>query len=48
MKIVKKRNPIEYMIYTAIIGVILLGVFLLLKDKSDKKVKYEKKLVTLR
>ncbi len=35
-------------IYTAIIGVILLGVFLLLKDKSDKKVKYEKKLVTLR
>ena len=29
-------------------GVILLGVFLLLKDKSDKKVKYEKKLVTLR
>ena len=35
-------------IYTAIIGVILLGVFLLLKEKSDKKVKYEKKLVTLR
>ncbi|MBQ8555507.1 MAG: sugar ABC transporter permease [Clostridia bacterium] len=35
-------------IYTAIIGVILIGVFLLLKDKSDKKVKYEKKLVTLR
>jgi len=35
-------------IYTAIIGVILLGVFLLLKDKSDKKIKYEKKLVTLR
>ncbi len=35
-------------IYTAIIGVVLLGVFLLLKDKSDKKVKYEKKLVTLR
>ena len=35
-------------IYTAIIGVILLGVFLLLKDKSDKKVKYEKKLVRLR
>ena len=35
-------------IYTAIIGVILLGVFLLLKDKSDKHVKYEKKLVTLR
>lgn len=35
-------------IYTAIIGVILVGVFLLLKEKSDKKVKYEKKLVTLR
>ncbi len=35
-------------IYTAIIGVILAGVFLLLKEKSDKKVKYEKKLVTLR
>ena len=35
-------------IYTAIIGVILLGVFLLLKDKSDKKVKYEQKRVTLR
>ena len=35
-------------IYTAIIGVILIGVFLLLKEKSDKKVKYEKKLVTLR
>ena len=35
-------------IYTAIIGVVLLGVFLLLKEKSDKKVKYEKKLVTLR
>ncbi len=35
-------------IYTAIIGVILVGVFLLLKEKSDKKIKYEKKLVTLR
>lgn len=35
-------------IYTAIIGVVLIGVFLLLKDKSDKKVVYEKKLVTLR
>lgn len=35
-------------IYTAIIGVVLVGVFLLLKDKSDKKVKYEKRLVTLR
>lgn len=35
-------------IYTAIIGVILVGVFLLLKEKSDRKVKYEKKLVTLR
>ncbi len=35
-------------IYTAIIGVILAVVFLLLKEKSDKKVKYEKKLVTLR
>lgn len=35
-------------IYTAIIGVILLVVFLLLRDKSDKHVKYEKKLVTLR
>lgn len=35
-------------IYTAIIGVILAIVFLLLKEKSDKKVKYEKKLVTLR
>ena len=35
-------------IYTAIIGVILIGVFLLLKEKSDKKIKYEKKLVTLR
>ncbi len=35
-------------IYTAIIGVILLGVFLLLKDKSDKKVKYEQKRITLR
>ncbi len=35
-------------IYTAIIGVVLIGVFLLLKEKSDKKVKYEKRLVTLR
>ena len=35
-------------IYTAIIGVILLLVFLLLKEKSDKKVKYEKTLVRLR
>ena len=35
-------------IYTAIIGVILAVVFLLLRDKSDKHVKYEKKLVTLR
>lgn len=35
-------------IYTAIIGLILLGVFLLLKEKSDKKVKYEKRLVRLR
>lgn len=35
-------------IYTAIIGVILLLVFLLLKDKSDKNVKYEKTLVRLR
>ncbi len=35
-------------IYTAIIGVILVGVFLLLREKSDKKVKYEKRLVTLR
>ncbi len=35
-------------IYTAIIGVVLAVVFLLLKEKSDKKVKYEKRLVTLR
>lgn len=35
-------------IYTLIIGVILVIVFLLFKEKSDKKVKYEKKLVTLR
>ncbi|MBQ8202318.1 MAG: sugar ABC transporter permease [Clostridia bacterium] len=35
-------------IYTAIIAVILIVVFLLLKEKSDKKVKYEKRLVTLR
>ncbi len=35
-------------IYTAIIGMILIGVFLLLRDKPDKKVKVEKRLVTLR
>ena len=35
-------------IYTAIIGVILLVVFLLLREKSDKHVKYEQKRVTLR
>lgn len=35
-------------IYTAIIAVILLLVFLLLKEKSDKHVKYEQKRVTLR
>lgn len=35
-------------IYTAIIAVILLCVFLLLKEKSEKKVKYEKRLVRLR
>lgn len=35
-------------IYTAIIGVILAVVFLLLKEKSDKHVKYEQKRVTLR
>ena len=35
-------------IYTLIIGVILLIVFLLFREKSDKKVVYEKKLVTLR
>lgn len=35
-------------VYTIIIALILLVVFLLLRDKSDKKVKYEKRLVTLR
>ena len=35
-------------IYTAIIAVILLVVFLLFKEKSDKHVKYEQKRVTLR
>ena len=35
-------------IYTAIIAVILLVVFLLCKEKSDKHVKYEQKRVTLR
>lgn len=35
-------------IYTAIIAVILVFVFLLLKEKSDKNVKYEKRLVRLR
>ena len=35
-------------IYTAIIAVILLIVFLLFKEKSDKHVKYEQKRVTLR
>ncbi len=35
-------------IYTAIVAVILLVVFLLFKEKSDKHVKYEKKRVTLR
>ncbi len=35
-------------IYTMVIAVILLVVFLLLKEKSDKKVVYEKKRVTLR
>lgn len=34
-------------IYTAIIGVILLVVFLLLREKSDKNVQYEKRLVRL-
>ena len=35
-------------IYTVIIAVILLIVFLLFKEKSDKHVKYEQKRVTLR
>ena len=35
-------------LYTAIIAVILLIVFLLFKEKSDKHVKYEQKRVTLR
>ena len=35
-------------IYTLVIAVILVVVFLLFREKSDKKVKYEKKLVTLR
>lgn len=35
-------------IYTLVIAVILVIVFLLFREKSDKKVKYEKKLVTLR
>ena len=35
-------------IYTLIIGVILLIVFLLFKEKSDKHVVYEKRRVTLR
>ena len=35
-------------IYTLIIGVILVIVFLLFKEKSDKKVVYEKRRVTLR
>ncbi len=35
-------------IYTLVIAVILTIVFLLLKEKSDKKVVYEKKRVTLR
>lgn len=35
-------------LYTAIIAVILLVVFLLFKEKSDKHVKYEQKRVTLR
>ena len=35
-------------IYTLIIGLILVVVFLLFKEKSDKKVKYEQKRVTLR
>ena len=50
-------EPLSYLLgstdtilpYTkAYLGVILLGVFLLLKEKSDKKVKYEQKRVTLR
>ncbi len=35
-------------VYTLIIGLILLVVFLLFREKSDKKVKYEQKRVTLR
>ena len=35
-------------IYTLIIGVILLIVFLLFREKSDRHVKYEQKRVTLR
>ena len=35
-------------IYTLIVALILLAVFLLLKEKSDKHVKYEKRRVTLR
>ena len=35
-------------IYTLIIGVILLIVFLLFREKSDKHVRYEQKRVTLR
>ena len=35
-------------IYTMVIAVILLIVFLLFKEKSDKKIVYEKKRVTLR
>ena len=35
-------------IYTLIIGLILVVVFLLFKEKSDKKIKYEQKRATLR
>ena len=35
-------------IYTLVIAVILVVVFLLLREKSDKNVKYEKRRVTLR
>ena len=35
-------------IYTLIIGLILVVVFLLFREKSDKKVKYEQKRATLR
>ena len=35
-------------IYTLIVALLLLAVFLLLKEKSDKHVKYEKRRVTLR